>query len=251
MPIRYEKLFRLLKEKGLTKYSLRKDNVVGVATLEKMRKGVGHIDTRTIEKLCAYLHCQPGHHGIHPGRGNRQRRNEPMNTANKLTILRVFMIPVFLLVLYLDVPNANYWALTIFVIASLTDTLDGYIARHYNQTTDFGKFMDPLAVKCLVTAAMLWFVEIGQMPAWALLVVIIREFGVSGLRMVAADKGRVIAAGWSGKVKTASTMVCIVLMFLPIPAELNLACVAVIVLTTIYSGVEYFVKNRDVISEIK
>lgn len=174
-----------------------------------------------------------------------------MNTANKLTILRVFMIPVFLLVLYMDVPNANYWALTIFVIASLTDTLDGYIARHYNQTTDFGKFMDPLADKCLVTAAMLWFVEIGQMPAWALLVVIIREFGVSGLRMVAADKGRVIAAGWSGKVKTASTMVCIVLMFLPIPAELNLACVAVIVLTTIYSGVEYFVKNRDVISEIK
>ena len=174
-----------------------------------------------------------------------------MNTANKLTILRVFMIPVFLLVLYLDVPNANCWALAIFVIASLTDTLDGYIARHYNQTTDFGKFMDPLADKCLVTAAMLWFVEIGQMPAWALLVVIIREFGVSGLRMVAADKGRVIAAGWSGKVKTASTMVCIVLMFLPIPAELNLACVAVIVLTTIYSGVEYFVKNRDVISEIK
>lgn len=174
-----------------------------------------------------------------------------MNTANKLTILRVFMIPVFLLVLYLDVPNANYWALAIFVIASLTDTLDGYIARLYNQTTDFGKFMDPLADKCLVTAAMLWFVEIGQMPAWALLVVIIREFGVSGLRMVAADKGRVIAAGWSGKVKTASTMVCIVLMFLPIPAELNLACVAVIVLTTIYSGVEYFVKNRDVISEIK
>ena len=174
-----------------------------------------------------------------------------MNTANKLTILRVFMIPVFLLVLYLDVPNANYWAPAIFVIASLTDTLDGYIARHYNQTTDFGKFMDPLADKCLVTAAMLWFVEIGQMPAWALLVVIIREFGVSGLRMVAADKGRVIAAGWSGKVKTASTMVCIVLMFLPIPAELNLACVAVIVVTTIYSGVEYFVKNRDVISEIK
>ena len=121
-----------------------------------------------------------------------------MNTANKLTILRVFMIPVFLLVLYLDVPNANYWALAIFVIASLTDTLDGYIARHYNQTTDFGKFMDPLADKCLVTAAMLWFVEIGQMPAWALLVVIIREFGVSGLRMVAADKGRVMIADGGG-----------------------------------------------------
>lgn len=174
-----------------------------------------------------------------------------MNTANKLTMLRVAMIPVYLVVLYWGFPGSTYVALAIFILASLTDFVDGYIARHYNQTTDFGKFMDPLADKCLVTAAMLWFVEIGQMPAWALLVVIIREFGVSGLRMVAADKGRVIAAGWSGKVKTASTMVCIVLMFLPIPAELNLACVAVIVLTTIYSGVEYFVKNRDVISEIK
>ena len=173
-----------------------------------------------------------------------------MNTANKLTLLRVAMIPLFLLVLYLDVPGANYWALAIFVIASLTDTLDGYIARHYNQTTDFGKFMDPLADKCLVTAAMLWFVEIGQMPGWALLVVIIREFGVSGLRMVAADKGRVIAAGWSGKVKTAST-VCIVLMLLPIPPEVNTLCVAVIVLTTIYSGVEYFMKNLDVLSQVK
>ena len=174
-----------------------------------------------------------------------------MNLPNKLTVLRIVLILPFLLVLYLDVPGASYIALAIFIIASLTDLLDGKIARSRNLVTDFGKFMDPLADKCLVTAAMLWFVEIGQMPAWALLVVIIREFGVSGLRMVAADKGRVIAAGWSGKVKTASTMVCIVLMFLPIPAELNLACVAVIVLTTIYSGVEYFVKNRDVISEIK
>lgn len=174
-----------------------------------------------------------------------------MNTANKLTMLRVLMIPAFLLVLYLGVPGANYWALSIFVIASLTDTLDGYIARHYNQTTDFGKFMDPLADKCLVAAAMLWFVEIGQMPGWALLVVIIREFGVSGLRMVAADKGRVIAAGWSGKVKTASTMVCIVLMLLPISPWINSICVAVIVLTTIYSGVEYFMKNLDVLSQVK
>lgn len=174
-----------------------------------------------------------------------------MNTANKLTILRVIMIPVFLLVLYLHVPGANYWALAIFVLASLTDTLDGYIARHYNQITDFGKFMDPLADKCLVTAAMLWFVEIGQMPGWALLVVIIREFAVSGLRMVAADKGRVIAAGWSGKVKTASTMVCIVLMLLPIAPWINSICVAVIVLTTIYSGVEYFMKNLDILAEVK
>lgn len=175
-----------------------------------------------------------------------------MNTANKLTMLRVLMIPAFLLVLYLgQAPWANYVALAIFVVASLTDTLDGYIARHYNQTTDFGKFMDPLADKCLVTAAMLWFVEIGQMPGWALLVVIVREFGVSGLRMVAADKGRVIAAGWSGKVKTASTMVCIVLMLLPIAPWINGICVAVIVLTTIYSGVEYFMKNLDMVSQAK
>ena len=175
-----------------------------------------------------------------------------MNTANKLTILRVFLIPVFLLVLYLQVPGANYWALAIFIAASLTDTLDGYIARHYNQVTDFGKFMDPLADKCLVVAAMLWFVEIGQMPGWALLVVIIREFSVSGLRMVAADKGRVIAAGWSGKVKTASTMVCIVLMLIPpVAREISSLCVAVIVLTTIYSGVEYFMKNLDILAEVK
>lgn len=175
-----------------------------------------------------------------------------MNTANKLTIARVVMIPLFLLVLYLNVPGASYWALGIFIVASLTDTLDGYIARHYNQTTDFGKFMDPLADKCLVTAAMLWFVEIGQMPGWALLIVIVREFGVSGLRMVAADKGRVIAAGWSGKVKTASTMVCICLMLLlPHSMEITNLCVAIIVLTTIWSGVEYFMKNLDILSEVK
>ena len=171
-----------------------------------------------------------------------------MNTANKLTILRVVMIPAFLLVLYLDVPGASWWALAIFVAASVTDTLDGYIARHYDQITDFGKFMDPLADKCLVVAAMLWFVQVGQMPAWALLIVIVREFGVSGLRMIAADKGRVIAAGWSGKVKTASTMVCICLMLLPIPPAVNTLCVAVIVVTTLYSGCEYFFKNRDVFS---
>ena len=175
----------------------------------------------------------------------------PMNTANKLTILRVVMIPAFLLVLYLNVPYANYWALAIFAAASITDTLDGYIARHYNQITDFGKFMDPLADKCLVTAAMLWCVEVGQMPAWALLIVIIREFAVSGLRMVAADKGRVIAAGWSGKVKTAATMVCIILMLLPLPAIVSEICTAVIVLTTIYSGVEYFMKNADILAEAR
>ena len=171
-----------------------------------------------------------------------------MNLPNKLTPLRIILRPAFMVVLYWGFPGANYVALGIFILASLTDMLDGKIARKYNLVTDFGKFADPLADKMLVTAAMLWFVEIGRMPAWALLLVIVREFAVSGLRMIASDKGRVIAAGWSGKVKTASTMVCIVLMFLPIPGWLNAVCVAVIALTTLYSGVEYFMKNKDVIA---
>ena len=173
-----------------------------------------------------------------------------MNLPNKLTVLRIVLILPFLLVLYLDVPGASYIALAIFIIASLTDLLDGKIARSRNLVTDFGKFAAPLADKMLVVAAMLWFVENGQMPGWALLIVILREFAVSGLRMVASDQGRVIAAGWSGKVKTASTMVCIVLMFLPIPELVNNLCVAVIVVTTLWSGVEYFVKNRDCLRDM-
>ena len=173
-----------------------------------------------------------------------------MNLPNKLTLLRIILILPFLAVLYAGIPFASYIALAIFIIASLTDLLDGKIARKYNLITDFGKFADPLADKMLVTAAMLWFVECGQMPGWALFIVLLREFAVSGLRMVASDKGRVIAAGWSGKVKTASTMVCIVLMFLPIPAIVNTICVWVIALTTLYSGVEYFMKNKDVIASM-
>ena len=170
-----------------------------------------------------------------------------MNLPNQLTMLRILLIPVFMVVLYLGFAGSTYVALAIFIVASLTDLLDGKIARKYNLVTDFGKFADPLADKMLTTAALLWFVENGQMPAWALLIVIVREFAVSGLRMIAADKGKVIAAGWSGKVKTASTMVCIILMFLPIPAILNTICVWVIALTTLYSGVEYFVQNKDAI----
>ena len=173
-----------------------------------------------------------------------------MNLPNKLTLLRIILIPIFMVVLYWGFPGATYAALAIFIIASLTDLLDGKIARKYNLVTDFGKFADPLADKMLVVAAMLWFVENGQMPGWALLIVILREFAVSGLRMVASDQGRVIAAGWSGKVKTASTMVCIVLMFLPIPDLVNTLCVAVIVVTTLWSGVEYFVKNRDCLRDM-
>ena len=173
-----------------------------------------------------------------------------MNLPNKLTILRIVMIIPFLLVLYLNIPFASYIALVIFILASLTDMLDGKIARKYNLITDFGKFADPLADKMLVMAALVWFVEIGLMPGWVLLVVLVREFAVSGLRMVASDQGRVIAAGWSGKVKTASTMVCIVIMFLPVPKIINTVCVAVILVTTLYSGIEYFMKNKDCLSEM-
>ena len=175
----------------------------------------------------------------------------PMTTANKLTLLRVFLIPVFLVIAYLDFPGHRYAALAVFIIASLTDLLDGYIARHYNQVSDFGKFADPLADKCLVMAALCWFVETGEMFGWILAVVLLREFAVSGMRLVAVEKGRVIAAAWSGKIKTASTMVCICLMifFGPEPHWLNLVCQAVILVTTVYSGVEYFIKNWDVFRE--
>ena len=167
----------------------------------------------------------------------------PMNTANKLTLLRVFLIPVFLVIAYWGFPGSRYVALAVYIVACLTDLLDGYIARHYNQVSDFGKFADPLADKCLVMAALCWFVETGDMVGWVLAAVLLREFAVSGMRLIAVEKGQVIAAGWSGKVKTASTMVCIVLMLLPIAYWVNSICVAVIVLTTIYSGVEYFCKN--------
>lgn len=170
-----------------------------------------------------------------------------MNTANKLTMLRVVLIPVFLVVLYLQFPYHMWVALAVFVVASITDFVDGYIARHYNQVTDFGKFMDPLADKVLVMAALVCFVEMGRLPAWALLIVILREFAVTALRLIAVEGGLVIAAGWSGKVKTASTMVCICLMLAFSLPALDVACTAVILATTVFSGAEYFIKNQSVI----
>ena len=171
-----------------------------------------------------------------------------MTTANKLTILRVLMIPAFLVVLYWGFPGSRYVALGIYIVACLTDLLDGYIARHYNQVSDFGKFMDPLADKCLVMAALCWFVEEGTFFAWVLAIVLLREFAVSGMRLVAVEKGRVIAAGWSGKIKTASTMVGLLLMMaLPGKPTLDLVVSIIILATTIYSGVEYFVKNWHIL----
>ena len=178
-----------------------------------------------------------------------------MTTANKLTIFRVLLIPVFLVLAY---AGRMHWALAVFVIASLTDLLDGYVARHYNQITDFGKFMDPLADKVLVMAAMCYFVEAGRMSGWALAIVLLREFAVSGMRLVAVEQGRVIAAAPSGKIKTAATMLCLCLMLLIGPPQLGDSApdfiaqisTAVILITTVWSGVEYFWKNRDVFRHV-
>ncbi len=167
-----------------------------------------------------------------------------MTTASKITLARVAMIPVFMVLLLLGL---NWWALAVFIVASLTDFVDGYIARHYNQVSDFGKFLDPLADKLLVISAMLIFIQWGRMPAWIVMVVLAREFAVTGLRLVAVQGGRVIAAGWSGKLKTASTMVGLCLMIAFSVPVLDTVVSWVILLTTLYSGVEYFVRNWDVL----
>ena len=170
-----------------------------------------------------------------------------MTLASKITLVRVLLIPAYMATMYLSGGQAGLWmyiSLAIFAIASLTDYVDGYIARHYNQVTDFGKFLDPLADKLLVIAAMSMFCEWGVFPAWALMIVLTREFAVSGLRMVAGPKGKVIAAGWSGKVKTFSTMIGLcVMMALPQVTWISMTVLVVIVATTLYSGVEYFIQN--------
>ena len=184
-----------------------------------------------------------------------------MTTATKFTLLRIFMIPLFMVCMYLSKSNdiMCYVSLAVFGIASLTDLVDGHIARKYNQITDLGKFLDPLADKALVLAAMCILSEWGLFPAWAVMIVLAREFAVSGLRMIAAGKGRVIAAGWSGKVKTVTTMIALCLMLLlraqlcvdilraTVIEILNWVSVGAISVTTLYSGVEYFQKNADVL----
>lgn len=177
-----------------------------------------------------------------------------MNTPNKITIARIILVPVFMLLLYLGL---TYWALAVYIIACLSDLVDGRIARKYNLVTDFGKFMDPLADKMLVLAAMCYFVEVGLMPGWVVAVVLLREFGVSGLRLLAVEQGIVIAAAWSGKVKTGVTMVALGLLILateswfPAADIVAIVCWALILITTLYSGVEYFAKNICVFKNCK
>jgi len=196
-----------------------------------------------------------------------------MNLANKLTIGRIFLVPVFLLFIAAkDIPYGTFIATIIFIIASLTDKLDGYIARSRNQITTFGKFMDPLADKLLVTAALISLVELQVVPSWAAIIIIAREFAVSGLRTIAASDGKVIAASWWGKIKTVIQIIAIILLLL----EVNIATSSYLtnlvtnteffeiffqyvpnlflylaVIITLVSGYDYFNKNKHTISTDK
>lgn len=172
-----------------------------------------------------------------------------LTTASKLTLLRIVLIPLILLLLYLGFPGSNWAALALFIVASLTDLLDGYVARRYHQVTDFGKFVDPLADKMLVLSVLCWFVERLRFSGVVLALVLFREFAVSGMRLIAAEQGKVIAAAWSGKVKTASTMVCLCLMLAFELPWLDALGAAVIAATTLWSGVEYFAKNYSVFAQ--
>ena len=178
-----------------------------------------------------------------------------MTTASKITMIRVVLIPVFIVLMLLDFSGHTWYALGIFILASLTDTVDGIVARKYNQVTDFGKFIDPLADKLLVIAALLIFVQNGQMASWAAMIVITRELAVTGLRLIAVENGLVIAAAKSGKVKTFTSLVAICIMLTPwhdIPLfgafDVDALMVLLILGTTVYSGVEYFVKNGKLLN---
>lgn len=176
-----------------------------------------------------------------------------MNLPNKLTLLRIILIPIFMGVLYWGFSGATYVALAIFIIASLTDLLDGKIARKYNLVTTFGKFMDPLADKLLVCSALICLVEMGKIPAWIVIIIVSREFIISGFRLVASDKGVVIAAGYWGKFKTTFQMVMIVLMIADIPV-LSLVTTIVMwaaLILTVVSLVDYLVKNKDCLKDQK
>lgn len=177
-----------------------------------------------------------------------------MNLPNKLTMFRVVLIPFFVVLLLVDITPYDDWiALVIFIVASLTDLLDGKIARKYNLVTNFGKFMDPLADKLLVCSALICLVEMERIAAWMVIVIIAREFIISGFRLVASDNGVVIAASYWGKFKTTFQMVMICLMIADLEA-LSLVTVIVTwaaVILTVVSLVDYLVKNRGVMQEKK
>lgn len=179
-----------------------------------------------------------------------------MNLPNKLTIMRVIMIPFFVAALMVEGganPTFRYVAAAIFIVASLTDMLDGKIARKYNLVTNFGKFMDPLADKLLVCSALICMIELGQLPAWMVIIIISREFIISGFRLVASDNGVVIAASYWGKFKTTFQMIAVVLLILNIEALsiVTTATVWIALALTVISLVDYLIKNAGVLKEGK
>ena len=180
-----------------------------------------------------------------------------MNLPNKLTLFRVILIPFF--VFFLLAPYfegyGNYIAVAIFIVASITDFLDGNIARKYHLVTNFGKFMDPLADKLLVSSALICLVDLNKIPAWIVIVIIAREFIISGFRLVAADNGVVIAASYWGKFKTAFQMVTVIVLILNIPGEVFAAIGTVLIyislVLTVISLIDYIAKNKDVLKDQK
>ena len=177
-----------------------------------------------------------------------------MNLPNKLTVLRICMIPFFVAALLYEggtSRNMRILADVLFIAASLTDLLDGKIARKYNLVTNFGKFMDPLADKLLVCSALICLIELGQLPAWVVIIIISREFIISGFRLVAADNGIVIAASYWGKFKTVFQMTAVILLIFNIPslALLTNIVLAAAVVLTVVSLADYIVKNRKVLTE--
>ena len=177
-----------------------------------------------------------------------------MNLPNKLTIIRVCLIPFFVAALLFDHGN-NYTmrivANVLFIVASLTDLFDGKIARKYNLVTNFGKFMDPLADKLLVCSTLICLIELGQLPAWVVIIIISREFIISGFRLVAADNGVVIAASYWGKFKTTFQMAAVILMIFNIPALTLVTNIVVVIAValTIISLVDYVAKNIKILTE--
>ena len=176
-----------------------------------------------------------------------------MNTPNKLTLFRVVMIPFFVVFMLAPIGGAaaKWIALAIFIIASLTDALDGYLARRDNLITDFGKFMDPLADKLLVCSALICLVELDKIPCWVVIIIIAREFIISGFRLIAADNGVVIAASYWGKFKTVSQMVMIILVIADLGGVFYTIGQIFIYLSmalTVISLIDYLIKNRNVIS---
>lgn len=177
-----------------------------------------------------------------------------MNLPNKLTMFRVILIPFFVVFMLADITAYDKWiALAIFIIASLTDLLDGKIARKYNLVTNFGKFMDPLADKLLVCSALICLVALFKIPAWIVIVIIAREFIISGFRLIASDNGVVIAASYWGKFKTTFQMIMICLMIADIAAISLLTAIVmwVALVLTVVSLVDYLVKNKDVMKDTK